>query len=366
MNNKIIAINIGSRSKKYGFFDGLEEIARAEYATDEINSFETFLKKFDPNLQTNKILMRVVATGKIFSSHQIIDDEYLTTLEESSGLNPTHPKLVLAEISEIRKLLPNTTIYAISDSAFHRTLPHHAKIYALPEAISLKYGIERQGYHGLAITQALEALKEHLGHLPNRVISCHLGGGSSVTAIRDGKPVDTSMGWTTLEGLPMTDRVGDIDPGIIAFLSKALNKSGEALERFLATECGLEAISGIKDGNIPDILNSAAAGDIRATRALEFYIFRIRKYIGAMAAVLGGVDVLLFSGTVSEKSALIRSLVTQNLNYLGLEIDPDKNIHSGEVSKPTLIGKNNLKNQIAVVPIDEMVQMIKEYLATFS
>lgn len=331
--NNIITINIGSRSKKYAYFQNRDLISNKEFSVEEKDSFQKFLDQNNLNQKEFKIAMRIVAPGRFFVEHKKIDSEYLKKLKEVSSLSPIHSKLVLAELEYITNKFEKIDIFGISDSVFHKNMPEFAKIYAIPQNLREEYGIERQGYHGLSLSSVIINLKKEMDQIPEKIVVCHLGGGSSVTALRNGVSVDTSMGWTVLEGLPMTERVGDIDPGALAFLTDRLKKTGSEMEEFLNTECGLEAISGIQGGNIPDILEATKNGDPRASLALKFYVYKIKKYIGAMSAILGGIHMLVFTGTVGLRSTDIREMILKDLDYLRFETK--------------------------IVPIDEMLEMAK-------
>ena len=353
---KVIAINIGSRNKKYAYFEEGEEKSKSEFDITETESFRIFLESLQTDLSEMILGIRVVAPGKLFVENREIDNEYLEKLRESKNVAPLHTDLTIKEIDYIKNNFKDLKIFAVSDSSFHKSIGETAKIYAIPKNLREEYGIERQGYHGLSLSSVVNKINTEFGSVPEKMIVCHLGGGSSVTALRDGISVDTSMGWTPLEGVPMTERVGDIDPGIIAFLSEKLGKNGLELEKFLAEECGLEAISGVDKGDIQKLLEEEKNGNERAHLALDVYVYKIKKYIGAMSAVLGGCDLLVFTGTVGFRSAPIRERVVQNLEYLNLFVDTDKNNNTYEPQSIEFLNENR---KVAVVPIDEMKEIAK-------
>lgn len=348
---KVLAINIGSRSKKYAYFEDGQERSTKDFAITESDSFKSFIEENDIDLGETSIGIRIVAPGKIFTENREIDAEYLDKLNESKKIASLHTDLVIKEIEYIKSNFNDPKIFAVSDSSFHKSIAKIAKTYAIPKNLLEEYGIERQGYHGLSLSSVVDRVRTDFGNVPEKMIVAHLGGGSSVSALRDGISVDTSMGWTPLEGIPMTERVGDIDPGILAFLADKLNKNGEELQKFLAEECGLEAISEIDKGNILDLIETEKNGNKEASLALDVYVYKIKKYIGAMSAVLGGCDMLVFTGTVGLRSNPIRERVVQNLEYLGLSIDTEKN---NSVYEPANIEFLDNNRKIAVVPIDEM------------
>jgi len=246
---------------------------------------------------------------------------------------------------------------AVSDSAFHESIPEYARIYAIPTDLRKRYGIERQGYHGLSLSSVINKLKNELGKIPEKMIICHLGGGSSVTAVHNGLSVDTSMGWTPLEGVPMAERVGSIDPGALAFIVNKMNLTSTKLEEFLSTKCGLEAISEIDKGDIRDLLELEKGIDEvaqKAKLALDVYTYSIKKEIGKMSAILNGCDMLVFTGTIGLRSAQIRERVVKDLSFIDLEIDLKKNIEVYEPKEIKFLDSDLNKQKIAVVPIDEM------------
>lgn len=348
---KVIAINIGSRSKKYSLFEENQEKSTKDFATTENESFKSFVEENGIDLGETTIGIRVVAPGKIFTENREIDGDYLDKLIESKKIASLHTDLVIKEIEYIKNNFNNPKIFAVSDSSFHKSIGKVAKTYAIPKNLAQEYGIERQGYHGLSLSSVVNRVRTDFGNVPEKMIVAHLGGGSSVSALKDGISVDTSMGWTPLEGVPMTERIGDIDPGVIAFLAEKLNKNGEELQKFLSSECGLEAISEIEKGNILDLIEAEKSGNTEASLALDIYCYKIKKYIGAMSAVLGGCDMLVFTGTVGLRSNPVRERVVQNLEYLGLSIDTEKN---NSVYEPTNIEFLDNNRKVAVVPIDEM------------
>ena len=299
---KILTINIGSRSKKYALFEDGEKK-------------EEFEGECGIDLSDVVVGIRIVAPGKFFTEHREVDAEYLEKLKEASKITPLHIEPVLKEIEEIKDKYPDTKIIGVSDSAFHRSMPEVARVYAIPLKLREKYGIERQGYHGLSLASIVENVQKERGVVPEKMIVVHMGGGTSVTALKDGLSLDTSMGWTPLEGVPMAERVGDIDPAALAYLASQENLTGENLEKFISSECGLEAISGLEHGDMKEIIE-AAPNNPKAKLALDLYIYRVRKYIGAMAAVLGGCDLLVLTGTIAEGSELVRQKMSENFEYL--------------------------------------------------
>lgn len=360
MNDKVIAINIGSRSKKYAFFENGEQKKRLELEGLEEDSFDKFLGQVEElrggNLNNVVIGIRIVAPGKIFTEHREINGEYLEKLKEAEKIAPLHISPVIVEVEHIKNKYPDIKIFAASDSAFHKSIPEYAKTYAIPQKIRGEYEIERQGYHGLSLSSAVCGMQKELGTVPEKTIVCHLGGGSSITALKDGLSVDTSMGWTPLEGVPMAERSGSVDPGVIAFISEKMNLNGKELGKFLSTECGLEALSGIDKGDIRNLLEAEENAEARL--ALEVYVYSIKKEIGKMAAVLNGCDSLVFTGAVGEKSYKMRGRIVKDLEYLGISLNAEKNNLVGEVQNLEFLGSDN-ERSVIVIPIDEMTEIYK-------
>lgn len=317
---KIITINIGSRSKKYSLFSSQGEILKyLEIEGFEEESFNKFVNENQIDLNDTKIGIRIVSPGKIFIENRKVDEDYLERLKEAGQITPLHIEPIIKEIEEIKNKYPDIQIIGVSDSAFHKSIPEYAKIYAIPENLRKKYGIEKQGYHGLSLSSVILNIKKEKGELPEKMIVAHMGGGTSVTALLNGVSIDTSMGWTPLEGVPMAERIGDIDPGALAYLALKENLSGASLEKFISTECGLEAISGIPHGDMKEIIEmseGSSEASLKARLALEVYIYRVRKYIGAMAAVLGGCDMLVLTGNIAEKSEFMQQQIFKNFEYL--------------------------------------------------
>jgi acetate kinase len=266
------------------------------------------------------IVHRVVHGGERFVQPTRIDEDVLAELDELSHLAPLHNPPALAAIRRAREVYPQTAHVAVFDTAFHATLPPHAREYALPSDLSQRFGIRRYGFHGISHAHAMSAVAAEL-KLPAeklRIISCHLGNGASITAIEHGRSVDTSMGMTPLEGLVMGTRAGDLDPGILLELIQSGSFGSEQLDDLLNRQSGLTGLTGTND--MREIERRAGEGDADCRRALALYAYRVRKYIGAYAAAMGGVDAIVFTGGVGENSAGIRQACVQQLEFLGAKI----------------------------------------------
>ena len=354
MDSKKLIIDLGSSSKKYALYEGAVELARIRIEKDSatqlaviitqsgkeertqwsVEEYRHALKRVLELLVDQKLVsslakidsvgIRVVAPGKRFAKHQPIDAAFISELRKAAFVAPLHIASVLDEVSNLKEQLPHARLMAVSDSAFHADLPEKARRYAIPESIAKKHDLYRTGYHGLSISSVLKQLKEQLGNLPKRIVVCHLGSGVSITAVSDGKSLDTSMGMTPLEGVPMATRVGDIDPGIILSLLGHGDFNSDELRRLLTEDSGLKALSGTT-GDMKRLLEDKTRGDQAAALAVDIFCYRIQKYIGAYTAVLGGIDALILTGTISERSPEIRSQICEPLGWLGTNLDNAKN-----------------------------------------
>lgn len=269
---------------------------------------------------------RVVHGGDLFDRPVRVTDEVAGQIEQQSVLAPLHNPVNLRGIDIARELFPDVEHYAVFDTAFHQSMPRRAKTYALPKAIIEAHGIRRYGFHGMSHQYvsrcAATYLKDDLRNL--RIISCHLGNGCSVAAIEFGRSVETSMGMTPLEGLVMGTRSGDVDPGILTYLRKEAGLSAEEIDEMLNRESGLAGLSGVGN-DMRTILDAAADGNADCQLAIQVFTHRLRKYIGAYTAVMGGVDAIVFTGGIGENSAVIRHRAAQRLDYLGAIINEDAN-----------------------------------------
>jgi acetate kinase len=385
-NKKYLIVNTGSASKKYAFYKGEEKVYSAHFEMEGADlvvsenfgadNLKTILNTNDypraaavvlESLIRNKVInvkedvdlvgIRIVAPGEYFLTNRFIDAEYLAKAADALEKVPLHLGPALLEIENIKKSFGEAMpIAGVSDSAFHATIPEHAKFYAIPIADSRRLGLCRVGYHGISVQSVVSKAKETLGSLPEKVVVCHLGGGASVTAVKNGQSIDTSMGFTPLEGLVMATRVGDLDPGAVLYLSEKLNKDYRELGQYFNNECGLLGLSG-KSSDIRELLTNEQAGDADSTLALKVYVHRLKQYIGKMAAVLGGVDLLILAGTVGERSFIMRQRVCEGLEYLGLELDEEFN--NTLVGIDAEISKTNSKSKILVIKTDEMEEIAK-------
>ena len=384
MEKKYLAVNNGSSSKKYALYSEKSEICRLNLEkidgkflfswggvigvgrneiTEEdyrdgvkfILNFFLFKKFIKDTSEIATIGLRVVAPGEFFTRNTLIDSDYELKLKDVAERAPLHVGPIIAEIQSLKLHLERVPIYAVSDSAFHVALSEVAREYSLPRNVSNTFGLRKFGYHGISLMSAVEKL-ETAGSLKEKTIVCHLGSGSSITALKAGKSFDTSMGFTPLEGLPMGTRIGDVDPGVVMELARKLNMSIDETENYLNKECGLKGLSGgISD--VKSLLRLQEEGDVSAKFALDYFIYRIIKYIGAYSAALGGLDVLVFTGAIGERSAVIRARILEGLEFLGASFDIVKNSENfGEDMK---ISNGESKVEVWVLTANEMQQIAK-------
>ena len=381
MEKKYLIINIGSASKKYSIYSDRELLAvhleketgdytasltlegkreEKKIVADDYENAATFIIKTaqDKNIlnalsDISAIGVRIVAPGIYFQDHRKIDAEYMSKLKAAQEMAPLHIAPAINELEKLLALTSSIPIYGISDSAFYKNMPIEAKLYGLPQDIAKQFEIYRYGYHGISMESILDKITTLNGSVPSKLVICHLGSGSSITALKDGAPVDTSMGFTPLEGLPMGSRVGNIDAGAVLYLLKKLKISPEELEMFLNKKSGLLGISG-KTQFVKELISFEKSGDESATIALSIYSRAVRKYIGAYAALLDGLDMVVFTATIGERSAFMRNKICSGLRSLGIVLDRQKN--ESTISTNGFIHASNIK--VAVVVTDETAQIV--------
>ena len=302
---------------------------------------------------------RVVHGGEDFSGSVCIDDEVIAAMKRNVELAPLHNPPNLEGIDAIGNLLPDVPQVGVFDTAFHQSMPRHSFLYALPYGLYEKYRIRKYGFHGTSHSYVAARACEVAGINLNssKLITCHLGNGSSITAVKNGASVDTSMGLTPNEGLMMGTRSGDLDPGAVLYIANRENLSIEETSDLLNKKSGVLGISGISP-DMREIEKAAAEGNERAQLALDMFHFRIRKYIGAYAAVMDGVDMIVFTGGIGENADLTRREVCAGLRYLGVAIDHKKN--NGLRGKEAVISAAGSKVKIAVIPTDEELVIAKD------
>jgi len=311
------------------------------------------------------VVHRVVHGGSQFTQPTRLDDSALSALASLNSLAPLHNPPALAAIAAARSMLPDVPHIAVFDTAFHSTLPTRAREYALPRELAQQLQIRRYGFHGTSHAHVMNAVAGYLRQEPQqlRIVSCHLGNGASVAAIEYGRSVETSMGMTPLEGLVMGTRGGDIDPGVLLMLQQQAGKDVDALDHLLNKESGLQGLTGTND--MQAIEQRAAQGDEACRLALTLYAHRVRKYIGAYAAIMGGLDVIAFTGGIGENSALMRHRVLQRLEFLGVFVSEEDNRkarvdHNAPIAT---ISDTNSRVKALVVQADEELAMAVEAAA---
>ncbi|QCD35842.1 acetate/propionate family kinase [Muribaculum gordoncarteri] len=302
---------------------------------------------------------RVVHGGEKFNKSVLINDEVIEKIKECYDVAPLHNPVNMAGIDAITELMPGVPQVAVFDTAFHQTMPAEAYMYALPYEIYTKYSVRRFGFHGTSHRYVARRVCDFLGvpYENQRIITCHIGNGGSITAVKDGKSIDTSMGLTPVEGLMMGTRVGDVDPGALTFIMDKEHLDTKQLSNLINKKSGVLGISGISS-DMRDIDAAIAEGNERAKLALDMYIYRIIKYIGAYTAVLNGVDIIVFTGGVGENQQPLRKAVCEHLSYLGVKIDDAVNASSRGEEK--VISAADSKVKVVVIPTDEELMIARD------
>lgn len=306
---------------------------------------------------------RVVHGGEIFDASVRIDDDTVASIDGLSALAPLHNPANVAGIVAARERLPDLTHVAVFDTAFHSTLPRRARAYALPTELAEAHGVRRFGFHGTSHRFVSRRAAEHLGRDVRdlRIITCHLGSGCSMAAVEYGRSVETSMGMTPVEGLVMGTRSGDVDAGALIALMRAEGWDAAELDRVLNKESGLTGLSGVGN-DMRDIEARAAAGDERCRLALHVFCHRVRKYVGAYAALMGGVDAIVFTGGIGENSAVVRHRVAQRLEFLGAVFDEDANRELELSSDAPVASLSSPSSRVALLAVatDEEWEIARE------
>ncbi len=295
---------------------------------------------------------RVVHGGETFSSSVFIDEKVIDKLEESVSLAPLHNPPNLKGIYAIQQLIPDVPQVGVFDTAFHQSMPKHAYMYAIPYSLYKKYGIRRYGFHGTSHRFVLNRACEIIGVDCNsvKIISCHLGNGASIAAIHNGRSVDTSMGFTPLEGLIMGTRSGDLDAGVVTYIMDKEMIGTRSASVLLNKHSGMLGVTGISSDS-REIYAAAEEGNELAKLGVEMYDYRIKKYIGSYAAAMGGVDVLIFTGGIGENEKRTRAGVCKGLEFLGIDIDED--VNNSTRGEEMVISKPEAKVKVMVVPTNE-------------
>lgn len=358
----ILTVNTGSSSVRLGLFEGegkkLTRIDDVHFMTDDgppENHLERFL---DERRHTIDIAVhRIVHGGSGLTKPCLITETVEKEIERISPMAPLHNPRSLRWVRACREVTQgNTSQAAVFDTAFYSSMPDVAKMYALPNALCREHDIKRYGFHGIAhraMVQRLQYIRPEIGNNGN-VITMQLGSGCSITAVKNGTPVDTSMGFSPNEGLVMSTRSGDIDSGVITYLQTKAGLSILEIDEVLNRSSGLFGVSEIS-GNMKTLL---ATDDKKAVLAIDLYCYRVRKYIGAYAAALGGVDAVVIGGGVGENSPVIRENILQNMGWCGIVLDPDAN--NKTVAAEGHISSDNSRVAVLVVPVDEAAVLAQE------
>lgn len=396
MQKTVLVANVGSTSFKYQLFNfqGPVELARGK--VERINTgkavlFHSSIKKteeyrrelgwcdypsaikvsldmlldkqhgaIDTPEEIAAVGFKAVHAGPV-SGSVIIDDKILQTMEEYCSVVPAHNRPYIEAIQLFTKILPGKPLVAVFETSFHRNMPDYAHIYSLPYAWYEQYNIRKYGFHGAShryVTEkAAEVLNRPLEEL--KLISCHLGGSSSICAVKEGRSIDTSMGFSAQSGLPMSSRNGDIDPYIIFYLIEQHGLTLEEIKETLEKESGLKGISGLS-GDIRD-LEQAAESNYRARLALNVFCYEAKKYLGAYTAILGGLDALIFTGGIGENGINIRRRICDGLEFMGIRVDDRRNEVQGQLA---FISPPASKTSVLVIPTNEELVVARETIRT--
>jgi len=384
---KILVLNCGSSSIKYALYNMDDKSVMTSGGAERVGLDGAFVKvklangekkqvmhdipehtegvKFifslltDPEIGVIKDLSeidavghRMVHGGEKFNKSVVLTDEVLKVFEECSDLAPLHNPANLKGVNAVSELMPNLPQVGVFDTAFHQTMPAKAYMYAIPYELYEQYGVRRYGFHGTSHRYVSKRVCDFLGVNPEdkKVITCHIGNGGSIAAVDGGKCVDTTMGLTPLEGVMMGTRSGDIDGGAVSFIQKKLNLDADGISNLLNKKSGVQGITGISS-DMREVEAAEKAGNERAILAMEMYNYRIKKYIGAYAAAMGGCDIIVFTAGVGENQAGMRADVCKGMEWMGVKIDEAKNatIHGEEA----VISAPDSKVTVVVVPTDE-------------
>ena len=305
---------------------------------------------------------RMVHGGEKFNKSVLLTPEVMKDFAACNDLAPLHNPANIKGVNAVSALLPNIPQVGVFDTAFHQTMPDYAYMYALPYELYKKYGVRRYGFHGTSHRYVSQRVCEFLGVKPEgkKIITCHIGNGASIAAVKDGKCVDTSMGLTPLEGLIMGTRSGDIDAGAVTFLMDKLNLDTKGISNLLNKQSGLAGVSELSS-DFRDILAGIANGNDKARLAKEMYTYRIKKYIGQYAAAMGGVDIILFTGGAGENQWEVREGATQGLEYMGVKMDAAKN--KACRATEAILSADDSKVTVCCIPTDEELMIALDTLA---
>ena len=390
---KILVLNCGSSSIKYKLYNMDDESVLAQGGVERIGLDEAFLKLTLPNGEKKTLMHdmpdhkegvnfvfqtllspeygaiksldeidavghRIVQGGDLFEKSCLVDKSVEDGIESLCDLAPVHNAGHMKGIRAVDHLMPTVPQVTVFDNAFHSTMPDYAYLYAVPYELYEKYHVRRYGFHGTSHRYVSHRMAEILGKdiKDLKIITCHIGNGASVAAIKDGKVMDTSMGLTPLAGVMMGSRSGDIDASAVTYIMEKLGKKPQEMADFLNKESGVLGISGISS-DMRDVENAAAEGHKKAILALKMYNYRIKKYIGAYAAAMGGVDAIVFTAGVGENQVSMRAESCEGLEFLGIKIDAEKNNVRGKEAE---ISTDDSRVKVWVVPTDEEIVIARD------
>ncbi len=388
---KVLVINAGSSSLKYQLIDMQTEKAVAKGGCERIGIEGSFLKHkangkeviIEKAMPDHKVAVqlvlealadkdhgaissmneidavghRVVHSGEEFTGSVLITPEVLKKIEALSDLAPLHEPANVTGIKACMAIMPSAPQVAVFDTAFHSTMPDYAYMYAVPYEDYKCYKVRRYGFHGSSHLFVSQEAAKYLGRNDLKIVTCHLGNGSSISAVKNGKCMDTSMGFTPLAGVPMGTRSGDIDPAIIEYLGAKKNMSVSEVLTYLNKKSGMLGISGVSS-DFRDLSAASEAGNDRARLALDMFAYATKKYVGAYAAAMGGIDCLVFTAGIGENDSFIRAKVTEGLEFLGIEIDKEENNkRTGDIHDITAKGG---KVKVLVIPTNEELVIARD------
>ncbi|MGZ7079615.1 MAG: acetate/propionate family kinase [Thermoanaerobaculia bacterium] len=349
----VLSLNPGSSTLKYTLFRGEEPLANATIEVKQREGRSAMTEATAEVLRSvgekiDAVGCRVVHGGSRFLEPALVDDRVVAAIRELGDIAPLHNPLAAEVIEEVRRTLRDVPVVAVFDTTFHQTMPAVASTYAIPR----DFGVKRYGFHGISYAYVASRLSRP------RMIACHLGNGASICAMRDGRSIDTSMGFTPMEGLLMGTRAGDIDPGVILYLMRHGKREPE-LDDLLNRRSGLLAVSG-KSGDVRELEIAAKGGDPRAELGLEMFAYRVAKYIGAYSVALGGVDAVVFTAGIGEHSSSMRARICKRLSFLGIQLHEARNEVSSKQERCISSGPV----EVWVIPTNEELEIARAVAST--
>ena len=394
---KILVLNCGSSSIKYALYNMDDQSVMTSGSAERVGLDGAFVKvklangekkqimhdmpehtegvKFifslltDPEIgvikslkEINAVGHRMVHGGEKFAKSVVITPEVIKAFEEVSDLAPLHNPANLKGIRAVEELMPGLPQVGVFDTAFHQTMPQYSYMYALPYEVYEKYGVRRYGFHGTSHRYVSARVCEFLGvdYTKQRIITCHIGNGGSLAAVKNGKCMDTTMGLTPLEGIMMGTRSGDVDGGAVTFLQKKLGLNPDQMSDLLNKKSGVAGISGV-GSDMRDLEAAVAAGNKRAKLATDMYNYKIKKYVGAFAAAMGGVDIIVFTAGVGENQASMRAEVCRDMEFMGVKVD--EALNATIRGKEAVISTPDSKVKVVVIPTDEELMIASDTAA---